>query len=265
MWMTARQEVRGEDGAIGLPPAATPRRGRRRRRGERRRRGRRAVARPARERGAAAAVVVVAEARRGERDPGRGEQGERTAMAAASPWPRRCSVRRQPAGSRRRHRRASAPRRIGCSTKCHDSPATTSVAATWSAARQRSVWCARRGRRQHEDRHVPEIDAVGAHADPAQRSDAEHAAQPAGGVHERGEHEDRGERQQHEPAAVEERRVLVCAPDQHGRPRPGRRRRRGRAGAASPRATVAFSRALGQTIASAAPASSSNARVSVPK
>ncbi len=71
-------------------------------------------------------------------------------------------------------------------------------------------------RRQDDDREVPEVDAVGAHPDPAQRPPAEDRAEPGGGVGQRRDDEDARHREQHEAALVEEGGVLVGAPDQQG-------------------------------------------------
>ena len=148
--------------------------------------------------------------------------GRAAPAAAASPATARAA---RPGRSSRRQPRPRAPCRIGSSTKCHDSAATTMLAATWSAPRARlSVAVGRGG--QHDDRVVPQVDAVGADADPAHRPHAEHPAHPAGRRgHRRHDHRG-GHRQQHQPAAVQERRVLGGAPDQHADDEQARRRPR---------------------------------------
>ena len=79
-------------------------------------------------------------------------------------------------------------------------------------AHRRADGAGRRG--QHDDRVVPQVDAVGADADPAHRGPAERPAeQPA----RRGDGRDdqrRRHRQELEPALEHERRVLVGPPHQ---------------------------------------------------
>ena len=70
-----------------------------------------------------------------------------------------------------------------------------------------------RGRGEHDHRVVPEIDAVGPDAEPAQRAPAERQAD--GGAGHRGAREDGrgGDREYNQTALVEERRVLADSPD----------------------------------------------------
>ena len=110
---------------------------------------------------------------------------------------------------------------------------------------------------------MPQVDAVGPDADPAQRPPAQHqadqAARAGGGGHDRR----RGHRQQHQPAAGTVNgeywptRQIISA--DHGQPgNPGAVQQD--AGRDRPRA----GRRLGHTMASAAPISSPQARVSEP-
>ena len=72
---------------------------------------------------------------------------------------------------------------------------------------------------------MPQVYAVGAHPEPAQRGH-QRRSQPAGGMGKGGHDPDRTHRQQHVPAEVEKRRVLARTPDQErndgqpGDPRP---------------------------------------------
>ena len=82
--------------------------------------------------------------------------------------------RRSPFDARNsRHRRPSAPWRIGSSTYLYDSAAKTKVSAEpeheQRDAGERDVGVRAR---DHEDRPVPQVDAVRAHADPHQRPGA---------------------------------------------------------------------------------------------
>ena len=61
--------------------------------------------------------------------------------------------------------------------------------------------------RQRDHREVPEVDAVGANADPAQRPPAEGAAEPGGRVREGGDDHRGRDREQHRPRRIEEGRV----------------------------------------------------------
>ena len=76
---------------------------------------------------------------------------------------------------------------------------------------------------EDDDRRVPQVDPVGAHADPAQRAHAQQQPQPAGRVGRRHQDQDHGEREQHEPAAVEEGVEFARLPDHdrdHEQPEP---------------------------------------------
>ncbi len=169
--------------------------------------------------------------------------------ARPSTAPRACRGRRGGSGSRRSARRAPPPpgsRRPG------------------GRARSRSGPCAPCGDGEDDDRQGPEVDAVGAFADPAHRPAADDRAEPRGRVGEGGDGEDRAEPEHGEPAAVEERRELGRCARTSARSRPGRRRRPPSIIHRACGAMRACRRRLGQTIASAAPISSSSARVSVP-
>ncbi len=117
--------------------------------------------------------------------------------------------------------------------------------------------------RQHDDRLVPQVDRVRTHAHPEQRLAPEHPSEAAGRMGAGRDHEHGAARQQHQATLVQERRVLAGAPDQQDDP--------DQANHAEPVEDVARARhdlpvsaRLGQTIASAAPNSIPNARVSVP-
>ncbi len=77
--------------------------------------------------------------------------------------------------------------------------------------------CTGRGR-EHDDGVVPEVDRVGAHAEPAQRPPGEQAREL--GRRMRGHSDDRGgeHRQQQHPAPVEEGLVLVGLPEHDEHP-----------------------------------------------
>ena len=102
----------------------------------------------------------------------------------------------------RAHRRPSAPWRIGSSMNATTAPRRR--CSRPPAARRAAGSTPRRavGRGQHDDREVPEVDAVGAHADPAQRP-ASRAPGPSrrGRVRERRDHQHGRHRQQHQAAA----------------------------------------------------------------
>jgi hypothetical protein len=67
----------------------------------------------------------------------------------------------------------------------------------------------------HDDGIMPQVDPVGADPHPAQRGPAQGPAGPGAGGRHGGDDRRRGHRQHDYPAAVEERRVLAGAPDQH--------------------------------------------------
>ena len=69
--------------------------------------------------------------------------------------------------------------------------------------------------REDDDRPLPEVDAVGPDADPAQRTPPQRAAQPARRVDHRGEHRHRRDRQQDEPVGIEEGRNGARPPDEN--------------------------------------------------
>ncbi len=81
---------------------------------------------------------------------------------------------------------------------------------------QRSHAVAARRRAEHDDRLVPQVDAVGAGTHPPQRSGPEHAGQPARRMRARGDHQDGGQRQQDKASVVEKRPVLAGAPHHDG-------------------------------------------------
>ncbi len=145
-------------------------------------------------------------------------------------------------------------------TRARRSP---NVAATWNGARTRLGAVRRPRRRQDDDREVPEVDAVGALADPAHRPAADDRAEPRGRMGDRGDHEHGREREQQEAAAVEERRELVGLPEHERDDDQSERRRRvdgPRALGRDPRAQRGSARPSPARRRSAAP----SARVSVP-
>ncbi len=121
------------------------------------------------------AMPATAATRTTRRDSGDGPALAARGSAAAS----------APARARRQ-RRPSAPWRIGSSRYFQESAETAKIATSCSSSRSGSapVGDAARGG-EDDDREVPEVDAVGAHADPAQRLPAEHRAEPAGRVGQR--------------------------------------------------------------------------------
>ena len=69
------------------------------------------------------------------------------------------------------------------------------------------------GRGEDDHRRLPEVDRVGADADPAQRPHPEEDAEPAGRVRQRHQHQHRRQREDDEAALVEERVELADLPD----------------------------------------------------
>ena len=160
-------------------------------------------------------------------------------------------------------KRPIAPWRIGSSTYFQEIAETTKVAAICSSARRGWGRRARSGVGEDDDRHVPEVDAVGADADPAQRPHAEEDAELAGRVGERHQHHHRAEREQDEAAAVEERRQLLGFPD-HQEDDEEADDAESIEGAAGLGPDPAAEPAAGPDHRQGAPKSSSMARVSVP-
>ena len=223
-------------------------------------RGRRARSRPAPMPSRPGAAV----ARRPARPPVRAtasDGGDRSATRDAARQRARTPLRRArlPTTSARARRGGSAPRQSATTAR----PATT-LAATCAAARGGSDPVAARRGGQDDDRLVPEVDAVGAHAQPAQGAQPSTAPSRLAGWAAGRHDQRRGQRQQHHPAAVQERRVLAGAPDEHDDRRPAPTMPRPSMIRRAPELTRPVSERLGQTIASAAPMSRPNARVSVP-
>ena len=181
--------------------------------------------------------------------PRRWRDGLAAPSARPSPVPRAAAARRGGSGPRR------------TSTTARRSPM---IAASWKKARGEVGPLGPLRRRQDDDREVPQVDAVGALADPAHRPAADDRPSRAAGCVKRGDDQHRGQREEQEPAAVEERRELARAPEHqrdHGQAEDADARR---SSGGPRRVIVALSCRLGQTIASAAPMRSSCALVSVP-
>ena len=158
--------------------------------------------------------------------------------------------------------RAIAPWRIGSSTYRHESAAI----AERQRDRDRPPDDTERSMvriDEHDDRPLPQVDAVGAHAEPSQRCDSECEAEPAArGSSPRRSRAGR-KRQQQESPRVQEPGERVRPRDQQGDDDEA-----DDAGEIEDRPRLLGSRVrvnqLAPRIASAAPISSSNARVSVP-
>ena len=124
-------------------------------------------------------------------------------------------ARSAPRACTRARSRPRAPCRMGSSTSFQLTAASTTLTATWTMARSPVAPRGRRGG-QHDHRVMPQVDAVRADAHPAQRPPSQGPPEPAARAHGRRDHDGGGHRQQHQPAPVEERRVLAGPPHQHG-------------------------------------------------
>ncbi len=127
------------------------------------------------------------------------------------------SVRRRPPARSLAQARPIAPCLIGSSISCQDRAASRIDAAICSAC-QRQAWLGAGRRRHHDDGKVPEVDAVGADSDPAQRPPAERRADDARRIGGRGDDCHGRDRQQDQAAAIGERRVLPDPPDHQADP-----------------------------------------------